>query len=212
MGREFLDLFGDWADSYDDTVAGKDAEYKEVFNKYDEILEGVVALSKGTVVEFGPGTGNLTEKLAESGLNVIPFEPSPEMRIIGQQKLGERVTFIDGDFLDFKLDETVDTIVSTYAFHHLTDEEKGKAFGIYGNLLAQGGKIVFADTVFATEQHYQAAIDQASDRGYLNLAEDLKREYYTTLDVLEELLTTEGFSVQFRQMNSFVWIMEATKQ
>ncbi|MCA1056236.1 class I SAM-dependent methyltransferase [Rossellomorea aquimaris] len=212
MGREFLDLFGDWADSYDDTVAGKDAEYKEVFNKYDEILEGVVALSKGTVVEFGPGTGNLTEKLAESGLNVIPFEPSPEMRIIGQQKLGDKITFIDGDFLDFKLDETVDTIVSTYAFHHLTDEEKGKAFSIYGNLLAQGGKIVFADTMFETEQHYQAAIDQASDSGYLNLAEDLKREYYTTLDVLEELLTAEGFSVHFRQMNSFVWIMEATKQ
>ncbi|MFL8937856.1 class I SAM-dependent DNA methyltransferase [Rossellomorea oryzaecorticis] len=212
MGREFLDLFGDWADSYDDAVAGKDAEYKAVFEKYEEILEEVVSLSQGTVVEFGPGTGNLTEKLAEAGLNVIPFEPSPEMRLIGQQKLGERVPFLDGDFLEFKLDEGADTIVSTYAFHHLTDEEKGKAFSIYGNLLAQGGKIVFADTMFETKQHYQAAIDQALDKGFLNLAEDLKREYYTTLDVLESLLTSKGFSVHFRQINNFVWIMEATKQ
>jgi putative AdoMet-dependent methyltransferase len=212
MGREFLDLFGDWADSYDDTVAGKDAEYKAVFDRYEEILEEVVSLSRGTVVEFGPGTGNLTEKLAEAGLKVIPFEPSPEMRLLGQRKLGERITFFDGDFLEFKLDEGADTIVSTYAFHHLTDEEKGKAFAVYGNLLAEGGKIVFADTMFETEQHYQAAIDQASDKGFLNLAEDLQREYYTTLDVMQKLLTSEGFSVQFRQMNSFVWVMEATKQ
>ncbi|MEG9296902.1 class I SAM-dependent methyltransferase [Mangrovibacillus sp. Mu-81] len=212
MGREFLDLFEDWADSYDDTVAGKDAEYKDVFAKYEEILEGVVSLSSGTVVEFGPGTGNLTAKLSAAGLNVIPFEPSPEMRVIGQQKLGDRVPFFDGDFLDFKLDGNVDTIVSTYAFHHLTDEEKGKAFGIYGKLLAQGGKIVFADTMFETEQHYRAAIDQAMDKGYLNLAEDLKREYYTTLAALEELASAEGFTVHFRQINNFVWIMEATKQ
>jgi putative AdoMet-dependent methyltransferase len=212
MGREFLDLFEDWADSYDDTVAGKDAEYKDVFDKYEEILEEVVSRSKGTVVEFGPGTGNLTVKLSEAGLNVIPFEPSPEMRLLGQQKLGDKVSFLDGDFLEFKLDESVDTFVSTYAFHHLTDEEKGKAFSIYGNLLALGGKIVFADTMFETKQHYHAAIDQASDKGFLNLAEDLKREYYTTLEVLQGFLTAEGFSVDFRQMNNFVWIMEATKQ
>ncbi|MGR3765130.1 class I SAM-dependent methyltransferase [Rossellomorea sp. NS-SX7] len=212
MGREFLDLFEDWADSYDDTVAGKDAEYKDVFAKYEDILGEVVSRSNGTVVEFGPGTGNLTAKLSEAGLNVIPFEPSPEMRLIGQQKLGDKVSFLDGDFLEFKLGDGVDTIVSTYAFHHLTDEEKGKAFGIYGNLLAQGGKIVFADTMFETEQHYQAAIDQATDKGYLNLAEDLKREYYTTLEVLQRLLTAEGFTVDFQQMNNFVWVMEATKQ
>jgi putative AdoMet-dependent methyltransferase len=211
MGREFLDLFGDWADSYDDTVAGKDTEYKEVFDKYEDILDGVVSLSRGTVVEFGPGTGNLTAKLSTAGLNVIPFEPSPEMRVIGQQKLGDAVPFFDGDFLDFKVDGDVDTIVSTYAFHHLTDEEKGKAFGIYGKLLARGGKIVFADTMFETEQHYQAAINQAMDKGFLNLAADLKREYYTTLEVLEELLSAEGFDVHFRKINSFVWIMEATK-
>ncbi|BCB04917.1 class I SAM-dependent DNA methyltransferase [Bacillus sp. KH172YL63] len=212
MGREFLELFQDWADSYDDTVTGKDVEYQAVFEHYDNILEEVVSRSKGRVVEFGPGTGNLTKKLLEAGLEVVPFEPSPEMRAIGMQKLGEQVTFKDGDFLDFSLEEVADTIVSSYAFHHLTDEEKGKAFGIYGKLLAQGGKIVFADTMFETEQHYQATISQAMMKKYDNLAEDLKREYYTTLDVLEKLLQENGFTVHFQQLNHFVWIMEATKQ
>ncbi|TMU85626.1 class I SAM-dependent methyltransferase [Bacillus sp. BHET2] len=212
MGREFLDLFQNWADSYDDTVTGKDVEYQAVFEHYEMILDEVVLHSKGRVVEFGPGTGNLTKKLLDAGLDVVPFEPSPEMRAIGMKKLGEHVTFRDGDFLDFSLEGKADTIVSSYAFHHLTDEEKGKAFGIYGKLLVQGGKIVFADTMFETEQHYQATISQALTKKYNNLAEDLKREYYTTLEVLEELLHENGFSVRFKQVNHFVWIMEATKQ
>ncbi|MGF3103806.1 class I SAM-dependent DNA methyltransferase [Rossellomorea sp. DUT-2] len=212
MGREFLDLFQDWADSYDDTVTGKDVEYQAVFEHYESILDEVVSRSKGRVVEFGPGTGNMTRKLLDAGLEVVPFEPSPEMRAIGMQKLGKEVTFTDGDFLDFSLEGGADSIVSSYAFHHLTDEEKGKAFRIYGKLLAHGGKIVFADTMFETDQHYQAAISQAIKKEYYNLAEDLKREYYTTLDVLRELLYQNGFSVTFKQVNTFVWIMEATKQ
>ena len=212
MGREFLDLFQDWADSYDDTVTGKDVEYQAVFEQYDRILDEVVSRSKGRVVEFGPGTGNLTKRLLDAGFEVIPYEPSPEMRAVGMQKLGKDVTFRDGDFLDFSLKGHVDSIVSSYAFHHLTDEEKGKAFSIYGKLLVQGGKIVFADTMFETDQHYQAAISQAIKKEYFNLAEDLKREYYTTLDVLRELVDRNGFSVAFHQVNTFVWIMEATKK
>ncbi len=116
-------------DSYDDTVTGKDIEYQAVFEHYDAILDGVVARSKGRVVEFGPGTGNLTKKLLENRTGgICRYEPSPEMRAIGMQKLGDQVTFKDGDFLDFSLEGTVDSIVSSYAFHHLTDEEKGKAF------------------------------------------------------------------------------------
>jgi putative AdoMet-dependent methyltransferase len=212
MGREFLDLFQDWADSYDDTVTGKDVEYQAVFEHYESILDEVASRAKGRVVEFGPGTGNLTKKLLDAGFEVIPFEPSPEMRTVGMQKLGELVTFRDGDFLDFSLEERADSIVSSYAFHHLTDEEKGKAFGIYGKLLVQGGKIVFADTMFETEQHYHAAISLAIKKEYYNLADDLKREYYTTLDVLKDRLRENGFSVMFQQVNTFVWIMEATKQ
>ncbi|KON91276.1 class I SAM-dependent methyltransferase [Rossellomorea marisflavi] len=212
MGREFLDLFQDWADSYDDTVTGHDVEYQAVFEHYDAILDAVAARAKGRVVEFGPGTGNLTKKLLENKLEVLPFEPSPEMREIGMQKLGDQVTFRDGDFLDFDLVGAVDSFVSSYAFHHLTDEEKGKAFEIYGKYLPRGGKIVWADTMFESDRHYQAAISAAIEKGYHNLADDLKREYYTTLDVFRSLLEPRGFTVTFDQVNAFVWIMEATKQ
>ena len=31
MGREFVNIFDEWADSYDASVTGNDPEYKDVF-------------------------------------------------------------------------------------------------------------------------------------------------------------------------------------
>ena len=58
----------------------------DTFEHYDAILDAVAARAKGRVVEFGPGKGNLTKKLLENKLEVLPFEPSPEMREIGMRK------------------------------------------------------------------------------------------------------------------------------
>jgi putative AdoMet-dependent methyltransferase len=211
MGREFLELFEQWADYYDDTVFGHDEEYKEVFHHYQLILDEVAKRSKGHVVEFGVGTGNLTSKLLSQGYEVTGIEPSPAMRKIALEKLAEQVQVLDGDFLHFPVSKTIDTFVSTYAFHHLTDEEKDQAIEKYGNLLSTGGKIVFADTMYESEEAYKRAIEDASSKGYLNLATDLKTEYYTTIPILKGILEKHGFQVRFDQCNDFVWILEAEK-
>lgn len=210
MGKEFIELFEQWADSYDASVTGHDIEYKDVFLHYETILSEVAKRSFGHVLEFGPGTGNLTEKLLARGLSVTAVEPSPAMRKIAIEKLENRAEVIDGDFLSYP-EENIQTIVSTYAFHHLTDKEKEDAVASYGKLLATGGKIVFADTMYESVNAYNKAIADAMDKGFHNLAEDLQREYYTTIPVLREILETHGFSVSFEQINNFVWIMEGTK-
>ncbi|MDP4162907.1 MAG: class I SAM-dependent methyltransferase [Bacillota bacterium] len=212
MGREFLDVFEQWADSYDDTVIGHDAEYKEVFVNYEQILEQVASISFGHVVEFGVGTGNLTVKLLEKGLKITGIEPSEPMRKIAEEKLQGRASLLDGDFMVFPELKNPDTFVSTYAFHHLTDEEKGEAIALYGKLLSNGGKIVFADTMYESEQEYKKAISDAQKNGFLNLAKDLQTEYYTTIPVLREIMEKNGFAVTFSRCNEFVWLMEGVKQ
>ncbi|NRD75925.1 class I SAM-dependent methyltransferase [Bacillus sp. BRMEA1] len=212
MGREFLEIFEEWADSYDDTVVGRDIEYKEVFSNYEQILTAVAQHSFGHVLEFGVGTGNLTNKLLEHNLKVTGIEPSPSMRRIAGEKLGNQLKLLDGDFLVFPVIDQVDTIVSTYAFHHLTDEEKAEAIGFYGKLLSVGGKIVFADTMFESEEDYKQQIVKAKKEGFLNLAQDLETEYYTTIPLLEDILKQNGFSFSFQKYNEFVWLMEGVKQ
>ncbi|TKH03818.1 class I SAM-dependent methyltransferase [Peribacillus simplex] len=211
MGREFIDLFEEWSKSYDDTVSGHDIEYQEVFKHYDRILDSVTDRAHGHVLEFGVGTGNLTERLLKKGLKVSGIEPSPAMREIAVSKLRGKTEIADGDFIDFPKPEQVDSIVSTYAFHHLTDEEKEKAIANYGKLLNTGGKIVFADTMYQSREAHERAIQDARQAGFHNLANDLQTEYYTTIPFLEKALEANGYKVNFERCNQFVWIMEAEK-
>lgn len=212
MGKEFIEIFEDWADSYDESVTGHDIEYRLVFEHYDRILSEVANRSFGHVVEFGPGTGNLTEQLLNRGLTVTAFEPSPSMRKLALKKVGNKAEIKAGDFLSFEAMDNIGTIVSSYAFHHLTDKEKEEAIGSYSNLLQNGGKIVFADTMYKSVEAYKRAILDAKEQGFHNLAEDLEREYYTTIPFLTTIMETYNFSVSFEQFNDFVWIMEGIKR
>lgn len=212
MGREFIDLFERWAESYDTTVSGQDEEYRDVFKGYSHILTSVAHASTGNVLEFGVGTGNLTAILLDKGLDVTGVEPSKAMR----DKAAERfpnLKLLDGDFLDFpELQHSVQTIVSTYAFHHLTDSEKDVAIQQYSQLLNENDKIVFADTVFQSEDAREQMHEKVKSKGYLNLLQDLQTEYYTTIPVLKELFQKHTFEVAFTQLNDFVWLMEAIKK
>ena len=211
MGREFVEIFDEWADSYDASVSGQDPEYRDVFDKYEEILSAVAEKAFGTVVEFGTGTGNLTALLIEAAYNVVGIEPNEAMREATSNRFPE-LPVMDGDLLEFEAPEHIDTFVSTYVFHHLTDAEKGKALMKYASLLSKGGKVVFADTVFTTEDAKQAQIDKERARGYHNVADDLEREYYTTIPVLSDAFENAGFDVQFTRMNDYVWLIDATKK
>ena len=212
MGREFIDIFDGWIDSYDASVAGKDPEYRDVFEGYNEILADVADKSFGTVLEFGTGTGNLTAKLVDKGLTVIGIEPNEAMRKFSSERF-PTLEIIDGDLLEFKIDNlSIDTIVSSYVFHHLTDVEKGVAIKKYAELLEENGKIIFADTMFITEGAMKAQIVKERSRGFHNVADDLEREYYTTVPVLMDLFMKAGFEITSKQMNDYVWILNATKK
>ena len=212
MGREFVDIFDGWADSYDASVSGKDPEYRDVFDGYETILYEVAKRVSGTIIEFGTGTGNLTAKLLDAGFSVIGIEPNSKMLEVTAKRFPS-INLVDGDLLEFDVqNENINAFVSTYVFHHLTDDEKGIALKKYANLLSKNGKVVFADTVFLTEEAKQAQIVKEKNRGFLNVVEDLEREYYTTIPKLKELFEEAGFQVEFVKMNDYVWLMDATKK
>ncbi|MCM3610263.1 class I SAM-dependent methyltransferase [Planococcus sp. MERTA32b] len=211
MGREFVTIFDEWVHTYDESVSGKDAEYRDVFFKYEDILQAVANAAISPVIEFGVGTGNLTEKLLAKGYEVAGIEPNAAMREVTNEKLKD-AAIIDGDFLEFDLPLQPKSLVSSYAFHHLTDAEKAEAFNLYAELLPTGGKVVFADTLFQSKEAQQEVIDFEKSRGHDNLVEDLNREYYTTLPVMKELIEQAGFTVEFTQLNNYVWLIDASKK
>jgi len=211
MGTEFVGLFDEWSERYDLTVTGHDAQYAEVFEHYDDILEAVASRAYGTVLEFGPGTGNLTEKLLHAGRKVYAAEPSVGMRVQFQKRALDAV-LLEGDFLHFPaIGGPIDSIVSTYAFHHLTDMEKDEAVELYSRLLRPGGKIVFADTMFVDEEARSSTEMAARKAGHTLLLNDLQTEYYTVLPTMKQIFEKHGFTPSFSRLNRYVWLMEAVK-
>nr|WP_255639815.1 class I SAM-dependent methyltransferase [Aquibacillus saliphilus] len=212
VGREFIDLFDKWAISYDEAVTGKDPEYRAVFENYDTILTEVTNHAEGNVLEFGVGTGNLSQKLLDAGHHVIGIEPSVAMRDAAKAKHPNLIVK-DGDFLAFpQLDMPIFTIVSTFAFHHLTDEEKDKAIKAFSVLLPSNGKIVFADTAYENKETKERIFNKAKEQGYNDLLYDLTTEYYPMIDTLRTLFEKNGFYVTFKQMNDFAWLIVAERQ
>ncbi|MFC4024562.1 class I SAM-dependent methyltransferase [Oceanobacillus longus] len=212
MGREFIEIFEEWALDYDKSVMGEHPQYVDVFANYDAILNQVVQQSLGTVLEFGVGTGNLSNKLLNAGHNVIGIEPSEAMRNIASRKLPS-MTILDGDFINYPyISVQIETIASTYAFHHLSDIEKEIAIKKFASVLPRKGRIVFGDTMFKTEADKQLEIEKALDKGFTDLADDLNREYYPTLDIMKNAFEKHHFDVSFKQMNDFVWVITADKK
>lgn len=209
----FNALFDDWADSYDETVEKTDGEYSDVFKNYNEILnETVKHISKfrgAKVLDIGAGTGNLTDIAAKAGYNVVGIEPNSKMREIASNKYPfER--FLAGTFLSLPInDNSVDAIINSYAFHHLTDEEKEDAVKLFKLKLKKDGTVVIADTMYPSEEYKKAIMEEAAEKNYKNLLHDLKTEFYTTHEVLTNIFEKEGFKVSYQQMNKYVWILTA---
>ncbi|MCE4957562.1 pyridoxal-phosphate dependent enzyme [Macrococcoides caseolyticum] len=209
MSLPFMDIFKDWASEYDNFVAGQDPEYQDVFINYEFMIEQAVKHAKGNVVEFGPGTGNMTRYLINQGLNVRAVEPSEEMAAIGEKKTG--ITFERGDFLNFKA-EMVDTFISSFAFHHLTDIEKDIAIGKYAELLNEEGCIIILDTIFNSKEEKQAMIEHYTRLGYNNLVEDLNREYYPFKETMAAIASRNGFDYHDTQLNRFAHLQILKKK
>lgn len=208
-------IFDKWGKSYDDTVYQKHGEYHEVFDRYEEILKNTaekIEQPRGAlVVDIGTGTGNLAAVVSSYGYTVIGIEPNDTMRLQAIQK-HPHIHFTKGHFLDLNFERgSVDSIVCSFAFHHLTDEEKALAVEEFYQILSDKGTVVIADTMYAVLEEGKAILKEAVDREYFILAQDLQREYYTTHAYLKEIFEKAGFSVSFERMNKFVWILQAKK-
>ncbi|MCS1350130.1 class I SAM-dependent methyltransferase [Mechercharimyces sp. CAU 1602] len=210
----FNDIFEDWAEKYDQEISGGNPQYEEVFAGYATILETVVdsleAPRGGTVMEIGVGTGNLSQVILNKGFQVIGVEPSTQMQKLAAQKV-PAMDLRAGHFLDLPDTTPLDGIVSTYAFHHLTDEEKDDSIRQMAERLKPNAKIVFADTAFRDEAHYLEMVAEARANGFNDLADDLEREYYPVLPRLEQSFERAGLRVQFKALNRYVWLMIASK-
>jgi len=152
-----------WADGYDKSVQASDESDEYPFAGYKDVLNTVyktVREKMGAVLDIGFGTGVLTQKLYEDGYKITGIDFSERMIEIAQEKM-PKAELIQHDFTDglpkILKDIRFDWIISTYAIHHLTDEQKKLFIHELMKHITPGGSIIFGDVAFETKED----LDQA---------------------------------------------------
>lgn len=151
-----------WANDYDRTVNISEENNEYPFAGYKDVLNYIYNQAKeqigSNILDIGFGTGILTTQLYNYGYNITGIDFSSNMIDIAKKKMPDAL-LINWDFAK-GLPEKIrsckfDYIISTYAIHHLTDEEKIKFIKSLANLLNTNGKVLIGDISFETRKELE---------------------------------------------------------
>lgn len=148
-----------WADGYDKSVQLSEDSNEYPFAGYKEVLNTIYNIihrkQKARILDIGFGTGVLTKKLYDDGYDIYGIDFSEKMIEIAKEKMPSSKLFQydiskglpkELKYMDF------DYIISTYAMHHLEDEEKINFINKLDKYLSNDGEIIIGDIGFETRE------------------------------------------------------------
>jgi putative AdoMet-dependent methyltransferase len=185
---------------------------------YPEVLAWVVRQAKiapkSRVLELGSGTGNLSQLVTSCG-RLVSVDVSEKMEAVARLKLGHLThrQFIKADILEvFSLGQgQFDAVISTYAVHHLTDQEKRQLFELVFQSLLPGGRAVFGDLMIQRSSEKEKKIQEYLAKGDQATAQGIREEFFWSLDIAVGDLERLGFKVSSARFSDLSYGVVAEK-
>jgi putative AdoMet-dependent methyltransferase len=180
---------------HDQRVLDDDSlEYKDYDRALQLTVKWLSPASGEKGLDIGTGTGNLAGKLMEQGAEMAGVDQSKEMLKHCQRKFPNMETRL-GNFLAIPyLESRFDFVVSSFAFHHLTDEQKVLAIHEMRRVLKPHGRICITDLMLTEKQL------ETTER------EDL---YLPAISGLLQLFEELGYLTKHQQINELLHIVYA---
>ena len=180
--------FNLWAENYDKSVSVADDNGKYPFAGYKNLMNTIygTVMDKcpAKILDIGIGTGTLAFKLYEQGNHITGIDFSSEMLKASGVKM-PNAKLIQCDFSkgmpNILHHMTFDFIVSTYALHHLTDDEKIIFITSLLRLLDENGTIIIGDIGFRTRNDLENCKKSCGDEW------DDEEEYFVFAEIYEKL-------------------------
>ena len=188
------------AADYDQNVRN---EVDPIRTGYQDVLRWTIKEGQidptSRVLELGSGTGNLSQLITSCG-ELVSVDVSEKMEAIAQPKLRHLTNrqFVKADILEVfaKLLGLFDTVISTYAIHHLTDREKQRLFALVFESLLPGGRAVFGDLMVQNADQRREKIQHYLLKGDQNTALATTEEFFWLIDLAVSQLQALGFQVK----------------
>jgi trans-aconitate methyltransferase len=161
--------------------------------KYGENLIQLLDPKSGErILDLGCGTGQLTEKIAEHGADVVGLDASPEM--IGQARQNfPSLRFMLRDAASMDFQDEFDAIFSNAALHWMLDAT-AVAKGMF-RALRKGGRIVAELGGKGNIQKIETAIDAVLPR-YLGNQLPSRRTFFPSIGEYAGVLESCGLEVR----------------
>lgn len=203
--------FNNWARTYDKSV---ERDYGSgilnFYKNYNEIIDTTykkaVRDKESTIkiLEIGVGTGNLSKRFLEHQYDIIGIDQSREMLNVAKEKF-LKLKLRLGDFLNIPFENgKFDVVVSTYAFHHLREEEKGIAIREMIRVLKDNGRIVIGDLMFENQEEKEKIISRLTEEEI----EEIEDEYYSNIESLRGEFKKYNKELEVTRMDELVFIVE----
>ena len=183
-----------WADGYEKSVQLSEEDNEYPFAGYKDVLGTIYNIvhrkEKAKILDIGFGTGVLTKKLYDDGYEIYGIDFSQRMIEIAKGKMPLAKLFQYDFFkgLPKELENIqFDYIISTYAMHHLEDEDKIKLINKLEEYISRDGRIIIGDVAFQTRE----LLEQCKAK-YENYWDD--EEIYFVFDELKEFFPKEDIS------------------
>jgi putative AdoMet-dependent methyltransferase len=189
-------------DEFDHT--GLEDEYDEIVRDDDDpiragyadtlawVVEQAEIRPAADVVDLGAGTGN-TAALITSARRVTCVDVSAAMMERARPKLAHlsSVEYAVVDLLEFfDTPRRFDRLVSTYAVHHLTEDEKATLLRLVASSLPPGGIAAFGDLMF--EDHVSEQALRETYAGKAEVVASFDEEYFWYVDAVPAMAESAG--------------------
>jgi putative AdoMet-dependent methyltransferase len=208
--------------NHDDEANGYDTDVRNqsdpIRAAYRDVLAWVIREaridSSSRVLELGSGTGNLSWLIDQCG-ELVCVDLSEQMEAIARSKLGHipNRRFIKADILEvFDCERApFDSIISTYAVHHLTDDEKRLLFSEVFIGLVPGGSAVFGDLMLQNQEEKVSKTQDYLTKGDAKTAQAIEEEFFWSIDAAKVNLMELGFQVETKRFSDLSWGLAARR-
>ena len=190
-----------------DVYDSSHSNFRDMKAESNRVLDALAIKQGDTIIDFGSGTGTFAIEAAKRGARVHAIDVSETMLARAKSKADQEgvsgIEFHNAGFLTYEhSDSSVDSIVTTFSFHHLPDFWKGVSLKRIYRMLKVGGQLYIHDVIIEETnplENIALFIDHQQEAGgdfLRNDAEGHFRNEYSTYDwVMDGLLSRAGFSV-----------------
>lgn len=198
--------------SYDSELHHHHAGF-DVRNHYKQVLDLTVKWVNPRIgekgLDIGTGNGNLAGRFSDKGISIAGVDQSREMLAQCRSKYPKMETKL-GNFLALPyVDSQFDFVVTSLAFHHITNEQQPLALEEMKRVLKPSGRICITDLMYESIEDKERYIKRLKQQGQEEAIHLMENKHYAFLPDVLYWFEENDYITKHKRIDNLLYIVYA---